>query len=86
MVKTFSAVYEDGVLRPLEPVELSEHQRVTVFVAETPEELAEPWLDHEYMARIKAADEYEPTLEEVHEALSGIKGNLSDVIRAERDS
>jgi predicted DNA-binding antitoxin AbrB/MazE fold protein len=28
----FDAVYENGVFRPLEPVPLSEHQRVTVTV------------------------------------------------------
>jgi|SRR6516164_1156941 predicted DNA-binding antitoxin AbrB/MazE fold protein len=28
----FDAVYENGVFRPLEPVSLSEHQRVTVTV------------------------------------------------------
>jgi predicted DNA-binding antitoxin AbrB/MazE fold protein len=36
----FSAVYEDGVLKPLEPLNLLEHQRVQVSV--TPTEIAEP--------------------------------------------
>ena len=29
----FRAVYENGVLRPLEPVELAEHQQVTITVS-----------------------------------------------------
>jgi predicted DNA-binding antitoxin AbrB/MazE fold protein len=36
----FSAIYEDGVLKPLEPLNLAEHQRVQVSVTST--ELAEP--------------------------------------------
>lgn len=30
MSKSLKAVYENGVFRPLEPVELAEHQEVTV--------------------------------------------------------
>jgi predicted DNA-binding antitoxin AbrB/MazE fold protein len=39
MVKTLSAVYEDGVLKPSEPLALSEHQRVSVTVSD---EAADP--------------------------------------------
>jgi predicted DNA-binding antitoxin AbrB/MazE fold protein len=86
MVKTISAVYEIGVLRPLEPLELDEHQQVRVTVFGAQDELDAPWLDHELMAEIDAADEPEPTLEEVHQALSKIPENLSEDIRAERDA
>jgi predicted DNA-binding antitoxin AbrB/MazE fold protein len=86
MVKTLSAVYEDGVLKPTEPLSLSEHQRVNVTVCDEADVPAEPWLDQEYMAAIDAMDEPEPTLEEVRAALSGIRGNLSDAIREERDA
>jgi predicted DNA-binding antitoxin AbrB/MazE fold protein len=48
MSRNLQAIYEKGVLRPLEPVELKEHQqvRVTIFEGETlegcaPNELAE---------------------------------------------
>lgn len=34
MHKRLEAVYENGVLRPLEPVDLEEHQRVTVTIEE----------------------------------------------------
>lgn len=83
MVKTLSAVYEDGVLKPTEPLALSEHQRVSVTISDDP---AEPFLDHEYLAMIDAMDETEPSLEEVRMALSGIVGNLSDAVREERDA
>lgn len=79
------AVYENGVLKPLEPLPLKEHQRVTVTVSDT----AERWLDQAYMEKVKkdvAASTPARSLDEVRQALSKIPGNLSDEIRAERDS
>ena len=84
MSKTVTAVYENGVLRPLEPLALKEHQRVTVSVSDP----VEPWLDHEYMERVRkdvAGMGPAPSLEEVRKALSKIPGKLSDDIRAERE-
>lgn len=86
MTRSLSAVYENGVLRPLEPLDLQESQRVSITVSDTPEDLLDDLLDHEYMAAIDAMDESEPTLEEVWEALSTIPGNLSDDVRAEREA
>ncbi len=86
MVKTLAAVYENGVLRPLEPLTLKEKQRVTVTVEESPPELLDAWLDHDYHASLEASDEPEPTLDEVRKALSTISGKLSDAVRAERDA
>jgi predicted DNA-binding antitoxin AbrB/MazE fold protein len=85
MAKKFPAIYENGVLRPPTPLALSEQQRVEVMLAEAPAESAIPRLDHEYMEAIDAAQETEPSLAEVRQALSGISGNLSDDIRAKRD-
>ncbi|MBI4907118.1 MAG: antitoxin family protein [Acidobacteria bacterium] len=86
MTKTLSAVYENGVLRPSEPLDLKESQRVTVIISDAPGDIADAYLDHEYMAAIDAMDETAPTLEEVRAALATIPGNLSDDIRAERDA
>ena len=36
MSKRLEAVYENGVLRPLEPLDLREHQRVSVIVSPVP--------------------------------------------------
>ena len=85
MTKTLQAVYENGVLRPLEPLPLKEHQRVTVTVSDP----AERWLDREYMEKVKkdaAALGPAPRLEEIRRVLSKIPGKLSDDIRAERES
>jgi len=84
MTKTLQAVYENGVLRPLEPLPLREHQRVMVAVSDP----AERWLDHEYMERVRkdvAAMGPAPSLEEVRQALSKIPGKLSGDVRAERE-
>lgn len=85
MTKTLQAVYENGVLRPLEPLPLKEHQRVMVTVSDP----AERWLDQEYMEKVKkdvAGMGPAPSLAEVRQALSKIPGNLSDDIRVERES
>ena len=58
MVRELEAIFEQGVLRPLEPLPFAEHQRVHVTVTELPEAVTEParmpemeWLHahaHEY--------------------------------------
>jgi predicted DNA-binding antitoxin AbrB/MazE fold protein len=85
MTRTVFAVYENGVLRPSEPLPLAEHQKVNVTVSDT-RDRAEAWIDHEYMAAIDAMDESAPTLEEVRQILSKTSATLSDAIRAERDA
>ena len=56
MTKTISAVYENGVLRPSEPLHLTEHQRANVTVSDSPDSV-DSWLDHAYMAAIDTIDE-----------------------------
>jgi predicted DNA-binding antitoxin AbrB/MazE fold protein len=86
MTKTLPAIYENGVLRPLEPLDLKESQTVAVTISDSPEDLVDRWLDHDYVAAVDALDEPEPSLEEVRAALASIPGNLSDDIRRERES
>jgi predicted DNA-binding antitoxin AbrB/MazE fold protein len=86
MTRTLSAVYENGVLRPLEPLDLTECQQVSVTVSDSTAHIADVWLDHEYMAYVDALDEAEPPLEAVRAALAKIPGNLSDDFRVERES
>jgi predicted DNA-binding antitoxin AbrB/MazE fold protein len=87
---TFDAIYENGTLRPLEHIELSENQqvRVTVWPKVTDPGLRglEDLIDWEYMeeCRERAAEGPVPTLEEVREMLSKIPGSLADDIIAER--
>ncbi len=83
MEKTVQAVYENGVLRPLEPLLLEERQQVTITISDaigiapnhpllvSPTEWAE------------AAND-DIGLEEVRRALSTIHGTLSQAILEER--
>jgi predicted DNA-binding antitoxin AbrB/MazE fold protein len=83
MTKSLQAIYENGVLRPLEPLDLSEQQRVTVIL--TDEAPSEPWLDTEYLADCAAETEDEVSLEEVRAALAKIPGSLTEDFIAERE-
>ena len=85
MEKTVQAVFEEGVLRPLEPLTLEERQQVTVTISDqianstapgdallvSPEEWAE------------AAND-DISLDEVRRALSTIRGSLSEAVLEER--
>lgn len=87
MTKQVEAVYENGVLRPLEPLSLEEHQRVTVTVSAEEDSLASI-IDLAFVARVRKEVEemdYIPSLEEVRKILSKIPGSLSEDIRAERE-
>jgi predicted DNA-binding antitoxin AbrB/MazE fold protein len=80
------AVYENGVLRPLQPLNLMEHEHVLVSVVKTalsgPSNLA---LD--YIERIKREQEdaeRTPGLEEVRRRLAKIPGSMAAEIVADR--
>lgn len=84
MFKQFEAVYEDGVLRPLEDPQLRNNQHVTVSVLERS-------LDGQDMSGYFSPQEWETaigdtvTLEQVRQALSSIPGCLSDAVSASRE-
>jgi predicted DNA-binding antitoxin AbrB/MazE fold protein len=87
MTKQVEAVYENGVLRPLEPLPLRERQKVSVTIADTEDPLAS-MIDHAFVERARReveAMEHIPTLEEVRRILSKIPGSLSADIIAERE-
>ena len=86
MPQQVEAVYENGLLRPLEPLMLEEHQRVTVVIEDASKDFPNAWIDRDYRAELEASPEPEPTLEAVREALSSISGSLSAAVRAERDA
>jgi predicted DNA-binding antitoxin AbrB/MazE fold protein len=78
------AVYENGVLRPLQPLDLKEHEHVVVSVSKSSGRSA---LAVEYMDKIKrdlADAEPAPGLEEVRRRLAKIPGSMAAEIIAER--
>lgn len=87
MTKTLQAVYENGVLRPLEPLPFKEHQKVSVTVSDAADPLAS-MIDYAFIenARREIQDvDHIPTLEEVRNILSKIPGSLAADIIAERE-
>jgi hypothetical protein len=87
MTKSLRAVYENGVLRPLEPLDLPEHQSVDLVLTpsffESPN--GEPWLDTECLELCAVDTDESISLEAVRQALSKIPGSLTAEFVAERD-
>jgi predicted DNA-binding antitoxin AbrB/MazE fold protein len=79
MEKTVQAVYENGALHPLEPLSLEERQQVTITVSDAP---VHPLLVSPEEWAQGAKDDV--GLDEVREALSTMRGSLSDAILRER--
>ena len=80
MRKSVEVIYENGVFRPLEPVELCEHQRMRVTLEEEAH-----WVDTAYMAWCAREADDQVTLEAVRQALAPIPGSLTADVIAERD-
>jgi predicted DNA-binding antitoxin AbrB/MazE fold protein len=86
MTRQVEAVYERGVLRPLEPLALAESQRVKLTISDTamgryPQDLQ--FL--EWARAVVVAMPHIPSLEEVQAIMSKIPGSLADDFAAERD-
>ena len=81
MERTIQAIYEQGVLRPLEPISLNESQEVTITISDGAYEHqllipSEEWSD---------AAAFDVTLEDVRDELATIHGSLSQTVIQERD-
>jgi predicted DNA-binding antitoxin AbrB/MazE fold protein len=86
MTLRVEAIYEDGVLRPLTPVDLTESQRVTILISEAATGPSQP--DRELLARARAevaAMRQVPTIDEVRGVLAKIPGSLADDLNGERE-
>ena len=83
MNRTIEAIYENGVLRPLEPLDLEEQEHVSVTISD---DIEEPeWLDVEFLREIADEADDSISLEEVRKAMSKIPGSLTADCIAERD-
>jgi len=80
--KTFEAVYENGVLRPLENLELSDMQHVLVTISDSTAQDASAYFEAEEWSAAKHDD---ISLEVVRRALSSIRGSLSDTVISSRE-
>lgn len=84
MVRKLEAVYEGGVLRPVEPLRLVEHQHVSVIILD---EIADDGEELQFAPReeFEALADHTITLEEVRKELSQIPGSLDADFAAERN-
>lgn len=82
MTRSLQAVYEKGVLRPLEPLPLKEQQQVTVTVTDQQEG---DWLDASFSRYLEAQADESVTLEQVRFALAKIPGLMVEEFRRERN-
>lgn len=83
MSKTLTAIYEGGVLRPLETLSLPEHHRVLVTIDELSSENGV--LDEEYLEQLDATEIPEVSLAEVRSRLARITGSLTQDFSKERE-
>ena len=85
MIHEVEAVYEDGVLRPLRPLSLAEHQQVRLTISDAPARASERDTALVERARHEAATlGISPTIEEVRAALASIPNSVSRDVIAER--
>jgi predicted DNA-binding antitoxin AbrB/MazE fold protein len=88
-MKRLKAIYEGGMLKPLEQLPLNERQVVTLFLAEADDvdlidEFGEDVLDLDAMATADREGDTEISLDQLRQILSSIPGSMSDVIIEER--
>jgi predicted DNA-binding antitoxin AbrB/MazE fold protein len=85
MLKQVEAVFEGGVLRPLQPVELTESEHVTLTITTSDKGRSTRDWAVVQMARAETADlKRIPSIEEVRAALSVLSGSLSADLIADR--
>jgi predicted DNA-binding antitoxin AbrB/MazE fold protein len=85
MIRNVEAVYEHGLLRPLEPLELTESQRVRLTISDVSSAHSQRDLDIVKRAQAEVATAGTiPTIEEVRAALKSIPGSLAQDVIAER--
>jgi predicted DNA-binding antitoxin AbrB/MazE fold protein len=81
MTRTITAVYENGLLRPLEPLDIAEREEVRITVQNGE---GDDWVDHEAEALAKRESHGAPSLEEVRLELSRLPGSWADDLIADR--
>ena len=84
MTRQLEAVFQGGVLRPLQPLNLAEDQKVFVTVATIPGD-EDDYLDAEIHRYCEAQADYSVTLEQVRQELAAIPGAMADAIIADRE-
>ena len=82
MTQSVRAIFEHGVLRPLEPVLLQEHQQVTLTLTDSENG---DWSDSAFLCSIEGDADESVSLEQVRAGLAKISGSMADDFHHERD-
>jgi predicted DNA-binding antitoxin AbrB/MazE fold protein len=82
MTRSLQAIYEQGVLRPLEPLPFREQQEVTVTVSD---EADGEWLDSAFLRHLELQADESISLERVRAGLAKIPGSMAADFQSERD-
>jgi predicted DNA-binding antitoxin AbrB/MazE fold protein len=85
MTISIEAIYENGVLRPLEPLGLAEQQHVHVTIAPTARSLPDEWLDHQFIQSCAGYRNESITAEQIRRLTATIPDSMADQVRADRD-
>ncbi len=83
MQEEIEVIYENGALRPLEPLPLQEHDRLTITIDTAT--LSKPRLDKVCLAAAKRDANPMVTIEEVRRILAKVPGTLTEAVIAERE-
>lgn len=81
MMQKIQAIFENGVLRPLEPLKLSDHQEVSLTV-HSGDSL--DWLDEEAVQWATEQGDASISLHDVRVRLSSISESMAQVVISER--
>jgi predicted DNA-binding antitoxin AbrB/MazE fold protein len=82
------AIYQNGVLKPLQPLDLAENDKVSVTVVKAAPDADSPHLDIAYFESLQRellTSEPAPGLDEVRRRLSKIPGSMTADFVAERE-
>ena len=86
MIRDIHAVYEKGVFRLLDPVQLADNTPVTLTIQNGSDATdSDDFLDQEFHSACAKDADFSISLEEVRAALSKIPGPMTDDFIAERD-
>ena len=88
MTREIEAIYEKGMLRPLEPLPLAENQHVKVMVSDIPGDPLASMIDQTFLKQAHkevAAASHIPTHEEVRRLTAKDRSSWSEAIIAERE-
>ncbi len=81
MSDIFTAIYEHGILRPLQPLNLPEHTQVEVIIQHDP---TGDWVDQDALRMAETEGDDSISLQDVRRQLASIPGSLAESVIAER--